>query len=760
LKLDLRLSIGGQQDFSEGPGRNSDARLFLRELSDSVSQASLRDELRSLERERDSELLGASLRSLAHRQESRGNADVAAAIYQLLANSPQTYGEADARLSRERLEVLRGHGSFGARFELFSQNFVHEVTNPAGLAGMALAGAVFQGVRLASYARLLGSASANPLTRGLGARGLSWGLGLLAEGPAFTLGIRSTNAMLGHSQDWSGTALAHELGASYLTMGALRLSGIGGDLLFRRFGSANGLLSRGLFHQASMLTGITTAHWLEQRVGLRERSDGATLLATSLASLLHFNVAGRLLHSLPGSQFTQRLRFHQENLQNLPPPSFEGARPLMAPWRAPLLAGADTVFMSGINSPSDRPLPGSGTIAAEPRRSSRPSTQPPPNGEPAANLREITKSLNDTLTDLDNNSNPGWSWIPGCLEPIRLYADAVDWLRYQARMTGNPPEEVVYNLRDLAAESATIERLLGEAGNGGNQAHLSSQEHWVGQFFVNFYRSSNTLNNVLNNNATLPEPLRHLRSARFWLQYGVERGNQAEAAELPADFPYQRGEDGFYEVRGTNTSESGEPTVSKRIIIVGDERAQRTFRLMAEGHKVVFVESDDFKLRNTQRLLDMKVGKARDSGEWRLSLPAGVERPDYLRSLEEPTERADILEAFFPDTLFENLRARSDPGRMLQLRKMINDLAVKVNDGGSAFVLSHRHDVIEDLARAVLRHPTELQLLELRQAQDWRPLRAGMDVTAVDGENIYSWLIFRKLSSTTPGSEAADQSAP
>ncbi|HKX12191.1 MAG TPA: hypothetical protein VJP40_03490, partial [bacterium] len=294
MTLELSLTRG-QQHSSDQPGSNSDERLFLRELSSHISESAAQAELLSLTREQDSELLGASLRSFAGRQENRGRSEVAAAIYAQIADAPGTYGATESRLAGERLAALRGHGSFGARTEAFVRSFAQSVTDPASLAGMALAGGVFQSLRLASYAGLLANPTANVVTRGLGARGLSWGLALLAEAPAFSLGVRSVNALMGRQQDWSSQALSHELAASYLTLGALRLSGAGGDLLFRRLNPTGSLLSRGLVQQASMFTGITAAGWLEQQTGLRERTDGATLLGSSLASLIHFNVAGRIL---------------------------------------------------------------------------------------------------------------------------------------------------------------------------------------------------------------------------------------------------------------------------------------------------------------------------------------------------------------------------------------------------------------------------------------------------------------------------------
>ncbi len=727
MTFELRLSRG-QQYSSDQPGSNSDERLFLREISTHVSEAAAQAELISLTRERDSELLGAALRRFAGRQETRGRSDVAAAIYERMAASPAAYGAAESRLAGERLEALRGRGKFGARAEIFVQNFAQSVTDPANLAGMALAGGVFQGLRVATYARLLASPTANIVTRGLGARGLSWGLALLAEAPAFSLGTRSTNALMGRSQDWSARALGHELAASYLTLGALRVSGAGGELLFRRLSPAGGLLSRGFVQQASMLTGITAATWLEQQTGLRERTDGATLLASSLASLVHFNVAGRILHGLGNDALTQRLRFQQERLESLPPPSLEAtARAWTLAGRTPVLVGADSVFMSSIDgSPSTPPPPAVSGGESRARRSSAP---PPATRDPVEDFTTIEQ----TIAPLYDGRTPGLPWIGESRQMIELYNKVVEAMPV-AHQPSNHPNILKY-LHDLASEANNIHSLLTLARSFENHPALDAPQHSVGQFLEYFFRSANTSINYLKGleGVTIPEPLRHLRTARFWLQYGIEKAaGEQPLVTHPEGFPYYRGEDGYYVI----------PEPARHVIIMGDERAPRTFDLVNGGHRVTHVEFDNSRMRITQKLMDVKVQRAKDSGQWRIELPNGNVR--YHSSIQN-AEPADYVEAYFPE-LFNVLKPRFDPGRMEQLRELIaSNLAIRLNPDGSAFVISDRHDAIEDLAKAVQQSPG-IELLELQIIRDRMPLRAGMHVTAVPGENLYSWLVLRKRS--------------
>ncbi|HKY62262.1 MAG TPA: hypothetical protein VJR29_02495 [bacterium] len=696
-------------------------RAFLRELSSNISGSSIRNELNALGLEGDPELLGAGLRNFAGRQEQHGRAHIAMAIYQQLAGSPDRYGARESRLAAERLQALHGRGSFGARAEIFAQNFFRDVSDPALLAGMAFAGGVFQGVRVASYGRLLAGTGANFVNRGLGARGLSWGLAVLAEGAAFPLATRSVGALMGREQVWTREALGHELAASYLTLGALRLSGSAGESLARRLNPAGGLLSRG-FQQASMFTGITAATWLEQRTGLRERTDGATLLASSLAGLIHFNVAGRLLHGLGGGEFTRRLRFQQERLENLPPP-LVAIRPLYLPSRALVPAGAETVFMSGMDGVPSTPPPPPASGEVRTRRTS----QPPAPRNPVEDFTQIEKSL----APLYDGRQSGMPWVVEARDLIELYGKAVDSIPVAHPASDHP--NILKYLHDITTESNTIHSLLTVARAVESNPALDAMEHSTGQFIEYFYRSANTFINYLKDaGVTIPEPLSQLRTARYWLQYGVERtAGDPPVAQHGENFPYHRGEEGYVITRP-----------NQHVIIMGDERAPRTFELISEGHRVTHVDFDSSKMRITQNLVNMKVQRAKDSGQWRLSLPEGAE----FHSSVQNAEFADYVEAYFPK-VFEQLTARFDPKRSEQLRELINsNLALRLNPEGSAFVITNRHDAIEDLAEVVRQTPG-LELLEQQIIRDRMPLRAGMHVTAVPGENLYSWLVFRKTGS-------------
>ncbi|MCE9625046.1 MAG: hypothetical protein K8R69_06280, partial [Deltaproteobacteria bacterium] len=284
-------------------------------LRDAPSTAS-RDELNALASESDPLLAAEGLFSLAQRQEQAGQIEFAAEIYQSLSQSP-TESPYQQR-AHQRLEALSGRGAFGARFEVLSRNFASQASDPAMLGGMFLASAVFQTVRLATLSRLAASPSAGLLTRGLGARTLSWSAGFALEFPTFTLATRGIHQALGNPQDWSRRALGRDLLASGLTLFLLKSFGATGSALTRRFASGETALARfttAAMPQASAFTGIFASHVLESRLGLRAHSDVGNILTDSFATLLQFHVGGRLLHQATGGSYDAALELHRRRIE-------------------------------------------------------------------------------------------------------------------------------------------------------------------------------------------------------------------------------------------------------------------------------------------------------------------------------------------------------------------------------------------------------------------------------------------------------------
>ena len=286
---------------------------------------SLRHEWDSLARERDPRLLAEGLLNFAVREEQLGRLELAAEVYSLAAESdldPSVQSRA-----RTRLDAIFGRGAAGPRAELLLRQLAGQASEPSALLAMGLAGSVFRLTRLAALSRLSGSATANFLTRGFGARTLASLAGFALEAPTFTFAGRLGSEALGRSQDWSASALRRDLASSYLVLGGLKFAGWASGATFERLALGGGRERplRMLAQQGGMLAGILFGHRLEEWTGLRPHLAGATLLTDSLAMLLQFHVAGRLSSQVMGSRFQaweQGLEARSETLGRSFPPHF------------------------------------------------------------------------------------------------------------------------------------------------------------------------------------------------------------------------------------------------------------------------------------------------------------------------------------------------------------------------------------------------------------------------------------------------------
>ncbi len=348
-------------------------------LKASLDPADFRS-LESLRVESDPALLYEGLLHLGIHFEQADRLEVAATIFSGLSERP--LGTVSQR-ARAHLDAIQGRGSLGARAEFLLRRLSREASDPAMLVGMAGAQAIFSIARAALLSRLAASPTANFLTRGFGARALASVGAFSLEAPSFVAFTRVANAALGREQDWSGTALRREIAGSYLTLGALKLSGWGTGLAMPRSQS----WSAGLYRQAGIWGGIYLGHSLETRLGLRPQVDGATTLVDSLAMLLQFHVSGRLLQeTLPGMEGLNRdLVLRSELLASAPSKNSNlgpfGASPALAvaeqgalPER-PVSPSLDNVLMSA-QAPGD------------PMRALRPSSLP----DRASTLRPVQEA--------------------------------------------------------------------------------------------------------------------------------------------------------------------------------------------------------------------------------------------------------------------------------------------------------------------------------------------------------------------------------
>ncbi|MCC6272741.1 MAG: PAS domain-containing protein [Deltaproteobacteria bacterium] len=301
------------------------------------------EEYRSILSDPDAELRAEALLHLARRQELSGNLAVASELYQGLENAGEETPAAVAARARTQRNAILGVGDGGRRAEFLLRRLALEACDPAGIAGMVLAGGVFRVTRLAALGRLAATPSLGMISRGFLARAAASTAAFALEAPAFTLGSRATHQILGREVDWSGHALARDFASSYLVLGGLKVAGWAGGAAYRATaGSVGAVRERPLqllFQQGGMFGGILFGHWLEAEAGLRPRQAGATTLVDSLAMLAQFNVAGRLASRGLGEGFHARERaldLQTEGLGRALPP----VRPL-APRLAlqPALAG-------------------------------------------------------------------------------------------------------------------------------------------------------------------------------------------------------------------------------------------------------------------------------------------------------------------------------------------------------------------------------------------------------------------------------------
>lgn len=291
----------------QGPLRESPPEV-LANLSATLGGPALA-ELWRLESETDPRLFYEGLTAMALRHERR-LPDFSARIYAFVRDSAD--GEASRRAALE-LERLLGRAPWSRTLETQIPHFAREAANPASLLAMVAGGAVFRATRLAALGRL--ASAPGPLRGLLGAKTSASLIGFAAEGSAFPLVRRLAEEGMGHRQDWDRRVLFREWASSYLLLGGLKSTGFATRAALRKVPSpqlaaaastptgAFLAFSQTALPQLGMLAGILVASRAETALGLREETNPSRLLAESLATLFHFNVAGRLTRVAMGESF-------------------------------------------------------------------------------------------------------------------------------------------------------------------------------------------------------------------------------------------------------------------------------------------------------------------------------------------------------------------------------------------------------------------------------------------------------------------------
>lgn len=289
-------------------------------------------EFLSVAREPNREMLAEGMLQLGIRLESDERTEAASRIYAW--TETQGIPGSSAR-ARDRLDVLRGQGPGSAHAEFLLRRVVKETASPTALFAMGAAGAVSRMTRWAVFSRLAAAPGANILTRGPGLRLAGEASGLFAESLTFTAGLKGGAALLGHHQDWSPLAFGREWAASALLLGGLHLTGGLSQSAVRRWASgANAWerLTRAVAPQLGMFSGILLGNRLQEIAGYRRPSGMARELGDALATLIQFQVGGRLARAAMGEGFHLLDRRWQAQIEGFARPRFlPQTRPVKTP---------------------------------------------------------------------------------------------------------------------------------------------------------------------------------------------------------------------------------------------------------------------------------------------------------------------------------------------------------------------------------------------------------------------------------------------
>lgn len=706
--------------------------------------------LESLAGETNAEIFNESLLTFGRTQEAGGRLEAAAAVYAAVeAGAPN---EALRNRARECSRVLHGGGSFGNQVEFAGRQLADQATNPVMLAGMGIAGLTFETVRLGVLSRLAVS-PASWYSAGAGARVLAWSAGFAAEVPAFAFSIRGIRQALGHSQDWSGDAVGRELLSAALTLFALKVSGLGArSALARISGSeaASGWVlnaSRSLLPQAAMFTGIWGAHHLETNLGLREATDARSALVQSLATLLQFNVSGRLLGGLTGPGYANYLNGLDARARAFTPRGPSAGRPWGFSPDPAFALGLKPLAMMGGEGPREAlglTMAMSSSESGRPSGSGFPGSSEPPASEGNAHdaLFQRVKTQIDLsdrdITRLQMSKNAAASWGPTMRRAVQNILPLIGFIRENALTDPSLAATIPY-LEDIIMELRSIEEHLdfgSLASRRGKVYFPQGETPEVQRFLTNIYRFNNTFMNYLDHNQSLTPALNHVRYAHNWLRVALnilDHSPQGRARRA-SDFPYVKTENGVFEL----------PQSLLNVVVLGDEFGSRTADLAIRGHQVIHIDPNLNNLRMAQLALRRWEREGRADGRVTREVQVHYVHGD----LQATRHDADLVEAYYPPVL-ENISPRSAPTRRAELQQFLDDyLNNKLAPRGSGFLLTERDDIVEDLV-SLISESSQMYLLDSGRRTVFPPLLGGRAATAEKGEELVSWIVYRKRTPTT-----------
>lgn len=243
----------------------------------------LSNEIASLDKEADPELRREGCLRLAGRLESR-NPALAAQIYAGLVEESASDGI--SQKAESRLAALQGHGSFGARAEGLLRQVSDQLLDPKMILPMMAGSMAFSTTRALVGARL---ATAGIWGQGLGGRALAAGIAFGAELPTFVL--------LQRQMQNSAASLGADLLHGGFSLGLLKLSALAVSAPLQSMAHVGPIT-----HAAGGLS-LFAANLLEQRLGLRPRSDAMTSLTESFASYFSLSAGMHLGKTFLGPGF-------------------------------------------------------------------------------------------------------------------------------------------------------------------------------------------------------------------------------------------------------------------------------------------------------------------------------------------------------------------------------------------------------------------------------------------------------------------------
>lgn len=568
-----------------------------------------RMELESMLLESDPELQAEGLLAVAAREEARGDLAVAAEVYAAISTNP--YPRLYRGRAAERLALLQGNGTVGDRVEMLGRHFARQAADPAMLGAMCLGGAAFQTARLATLSRLAASPSASLLTRGLGARGLAWTLGFSLEVPTFTFGARGLHALLGREQEWSAQALRRDLLSAGLTLLFLKGSGASASSLTRRLAANGGgasaftRFSTAALPQAAAFAGILGAHGLEARLGLRPTSDAGNAVVESLATLLQFHVAGRLLRGMGLSQEPRLEELHRRlESANRPRPPLPSLAEVLSP--RPALAGGPEPTRSLI-------LMMSSEEGKPPERLNGQSLPPAERAEdPHIPIRanpELFKAIRDQFSRLEFEMNYAYNEQSGkgmwAEQGHRIALELLDHFQLMDRHLPNAGDRPILN--GIRGELRWVRRMLDDLRQAEDLPPSTSPE--VREFVGALYRVPNKAVNYINNGVArdLEGSLHNASDARLRLFRDVFRfhrvNSDAETQHLSEPGPLRprlnvdprspatRIQVPHYEYRDEFETPFLEiPGEGRKVVLIGDVPRERV--ALSRRHALEIVASD------------------------------------------------------------------------------------------------------------------------------------------------------------------------